>query len=93
MSKFKDGGLAFPGTRFEPVGTEADYGGSEDDLVYGDVPHPGMSLRDYVAAKTLAAMVAGMWSNSAMGGVPPQDMCEGAFDYADAFLKAREASQ
>ena len=92
MSKINDGGLAFPGKRSQQVGTMADHGFTDDDTpTYADVSHPGMTLRDYVAAKTLAAMVAGAWTNP-VGETRPRDMCAYAFEYADAFLAARETS-
>jgi hypothetical protein len=48
----------------------------------------GMTLRDYFAAKAMAAMIAHPDSSV---DVPPSTFAKGAFRMADAMLKAREA--
>ena len=48
----------------------------------------GMTLRDYFAAKAMAAMIAHPDSSV---DVPPSAFANGAYRMADAVLKAREA--
>lgn len=56
---------------------------------------PGMTLRDYMAAKAMAAIVR-RWDGHSFGGGPdsPQykELAEDAYHIADAMLRAREAS-
>lgn len=56
-------------------------------------PIEGMTLRDYFAAKAMAAIVR-RWDGHSFGGGPdsPQykELAEDAFFIADAMLKARE---
>ena len=52
----------------------------------------GMTLRDYFAAKALAAMLANPDKEGANRGNNGVDLFAGyAYEYADAMLKAREA--
>jgi len=55
----------------------------------------GMLLRDYFAAKAMAAIVR-RWDGHSFGGGPesPQykELAEDAYHIADAMLRAREAS-
>lgn len=55
----------------------------------------GMTLRDYMAAKAMAAIVR-RWDGHSFGGGPnsPQyeELAEDAYHIADAMLRAREAS-
>lgn len=55
----------------------------------------GMTLRDYFAAKSMAAIVR-RWDGHSFGGGPesPQykELAEDAYHIADAMLRAREAS-
>jgi hypothetical protein len=73
MSNTKTGGPAFP-----QVSTDQN----------GDLHHPGLSIRDYFAAKAmqgnLASMVEGQEFDPSMGA-------EWAYKVADAMLKSREA--
>ena len=48
----------------------------------------GMTLRDYFAAKAMAAMISHPDSGV---DVPPSTFAKGAFRMADAMMKAREA--
>jgi len=66
----------------------------------GIVPHGGMTLRDYMAAKALQALLAGSFTESGQEGIeanrmPNQNVedliASTAYEYADAMLKAREA--
>lgn len=56
---------------------------------------PGMTLRDYFAAKAMAAIVR-RWDGHSFGGGPnsPQykELAGDAYSIADAMLRAREAS-
>ena len=56
---------------------------------------PGMTLRDYFAAKAMAAIVR-RWDGHSFGGGPesPQykELSEDAYYIADAMLRSREAS-
>lgn len=92
-----DGGLAFPGTRYQQVGTVADHGFSDDDTpTYGDVQHPGMSLRDWLASQALVGL--GTWMPVPTYGHPslhsPETLkarAEIAYAQADAMIAARKA--
>lgn len=70
-----DGGSAFPGVRIENHG-----GTIQEDSA------PGMTLRDYFAAKALVALVP---SNA--GTVYLAGFAHGAYAIADAMLKVRAA--
>ena len=84
-----DGGPAFPGNHIEIEDREA---GPQRNI---SVPHEGMSLRDYFAAKVLVGIFSsadGAWRlenpNHSEKGIMPT--AEIAFKYADAMLKERE---
>lgn len=70
-----DGGLAFPGNRFQKVGNS-----------YGDVQHPGMSLRDWFAGQVLSGFMSAepMHFN-------PEDDADYCYKVADAMIAARKA--
>jgi hypothetical protein len=80
MNTKDDGGPAFPV-------------GEEFDERSGDVTRyssPGMSLRDYFAAKAMQALIAeGAGHNSDPRQIGP--MCSTAYDWADSMMKARAA--
>lgn len=83
--KIEDGGLAFPGTRCEQVGTVADFGFTDDESpTYGDVHHSGMSLRDWFAGHALANQYAQHEGD-------PNKVAEWAYHIADAMIAARRA--
>ena len=75
-----DGGTAFPFT-------EHDQG---DGSIYSE--SPGISARDYFAAKAMAAMI-GTAAAPCLGGLDrAEDLCaNAAYKMADAMLRAREA--
>jgi hypothetical protein len=73
MSDTNTGGPAFPHT--------VEYKGAECG---GVVPHGGMALRDYFAAKAMQAIVSN-------GDVDPQKISQASYIIADTMLKAREA--
>jgi hypothetical protein len=75
----KDGGPAFPTTRYEQVDT----GGVRNDVPV-PVEYPGMSLRDYFAAAALPSVTR--------GGRRYEDIAGDAYMIADAMLAAREAT-
>lgn len=84
MSNAKDGGPAFP----VPMG--ADW--PECDR--------GMSLRDYLAAKAMAATLSDAVNVHCVGELAKErnaDPCDviaaAAYDYADAMLRARSGGQ
>lgn len=84
--KIDDGGLAFPGTRFQQVGFVSDYGFSDEDSpTFADVHHPGMSLRDWFAGQALAGHLAGEPGSHLL----PERLAPACYDYADAMIKAR----
>lgn len=78
MSDLLKGGPAFP-TMWKP---------------YGEAPepdHPGMSLRDYFAAKAMQALLRhDAMHGYELGWIPPEQLAKGAYCYADAMLKERE---
>lgn len=82
MSARNDGGPAFPfGERRVIESAVPPY---EDRVVDGN--QPGMTLRDYFAAKGMQAMLCD-------GAKPAPKICaQYAYEYADAMLAAREAS-
>jgi len=89
MSEINDGGLAFPGKRCQQVGKVSDWGWCDDDTpTYADVSHPGMTLRDYFAAKALA----GLCSTRASEAGEYEAIASDAYAYADAMINAREAT-
>lgn len=89
MTKINDGGLAFPGKRFQQVGTVADFGFSDDDSpTFDHVEHSGMSLRDHFAGLAMAG---------ALGGPPgshlvPTRLAYDSYEIADAMIAARSPS-
>lgn len=88
--KIDDGGLVFPGKRWQQVGTVADHGFSDDDNPTFDyVEHSGMSLRTYIATKAMAALI-GLPITDYPGGVLPSftATAEDAVAYADALIEA-----
>ncbi len=88
MSKINDGGLALPGYRNEQVGTVADYGVTDDESpVFGEVHHPGMSLRDHFAAQALSGWLASFGPNE---GCKPAGVASFVYEIADAMLAERE---
>ncbi|QLV90163.1 hypothetical protein HV265_15845 [Citrobacter sp. RHBSTW-00678] len=82
MSNQNNGGPAFP--ELGNVGHNSDWQSES-----------GMTLRDYFAAKSMAAIVR-RWDGHSFGGGPesPQykELAEDAYHIADAMLRAREAS-
>ena len=77
MSDLNDGGPAFPGTE-------------ENYRFEGNA---GMSLRDYFAAKTLAAMISNTSRSVDLGVSYPQtnlNFALASYAVADAMLAARE---
>jgi len=79
------GGQAFPRQQW-------DYDGQNNVLQYQE---DGMTLRDYFAAKAMAAVVR-RWDGYSFGGGPEsplyKELAIDAYNIADAMLKAREAS-
>lgn len=87
IKKINDGGLAFPGARYEQVGTMRDHGGDTDEPTFGDITHPGMTLRDWFAGMAMSGM---------LGGQPGSHLAatkigKESYDVADAMIAARKA--
>lgn len=86
MSK-QTGGPAFPvETQLNPISGKEHRYQTGDNYLY---QFPGMTLRDYFAAKAMQA-----W----LSQIPPEEMegmmnrwAENSYEFADAMLKAREA--
>ncbi|MCA8323254.1 hypothetical protein [Burkholderia cepacia] len=78
MSEIKDGGPAFPSG--EDI-TEVRRDGSERSFA----AEPGMSLRDYFAAKAMQ----GLCSNEGYNQHVPGTLANEAYVMADAMLRAR----
>lgn len=72
MSEIKNGGPAFPCD--EQI---------RDSMIYQ--PEPGLSIRDYFAAKALPQVMA---DNPSMGDLK---IAQAAYSLADAMIKARES--
>lgn len=86
-SREKAGGNAFPGETKVLRQNQADGGKSKSAVKQMD---PGMTLRDYFAAKALAAMIGQPdkdGANRGSGGVPM--LCAFAYEYADAMIAER----
>ncbi|WP_285112738.1 hypothetical protein [Leclercia adecarboxylata] len=94
----------FAGHRWAYDATSFDDAGDYDLLYrFDDKPYPeevsvttdDMTIRDYFAAKAMAAIVR-RWDGHSFGGGPesPQykELSEDAYHIADAMLRAREAS-
>lgn len=81
MSKINHGGPAFP--------VQSIY--VEDQ----DTNSPGMTLRDYFAAKAMAGWLASYAPDAAHPASRGKagDLAEMAYDMADAMLRAREANK
>ncbi len=73
----KDSGPAFPTSGRVP----ADYDGHNQGWCATE--HPGMTLRDYFAAKAMASLAT-------YQEYPPAQAAVYAYEYADAMLKARK---
>jgi len=73
------GGRAFPSDSRRTT----EFGGTGE-------AHPGMSLRDYFAAKAMQAIVASMPRIRDRPDADLKAIAIGAYDYADAMLAARE---
>ena len=78
-----DGGLAFGGSRMEHI-TDVHGNRALDNVTY-----PGMSLRDYFAAKSLAS--AERCLDYRGGAWDYDDLATEAYELADAMLRARVA--
>jgi len=88
MSDINTGGPAFPHT--------VEYKGAECG---GVVPHGGMTLRDYFAAKAMQSLIEKVVLRDQATGMPQQVVTEvqekiarGAYAYADAMLRAQGAA-
>lgn len=90
-NKIEDGGLAFPGSRLQQVGTVADHGFRDDDSpTFDHVQHSGMSLRDYFAGQALAGSSA---AATGVGNMPDdvlRQWAETCYRVADAMISARK---
>jgi hypothetical protein len=75
--KKDDGGSAFPSYVF-----------TEDSRTGAD--NPGMTLRDYFAAKALQGMLSVVEVQAQVGkGVTMENVANASYEWADAMLKAR----
>lgn len=87
-----DGGLAFPGKRWQQVGTVADFGFSDDDSpTFDHVSHPGMSLRDWFAGRAMQGQLSGFWQSEEPHGWSDEEIAAEAYRIADAMISARKA--
>ena len=77
----KTGGSAFPTNEAQPDGM----GG-----MMSATGHPGMTLRDYFAAKAMQGMVSHWWTGFIAIFFNNRHLAEDAYKMADAMLKARE---
>jgi hypothetical protein len=83
MSDKKTCGSAFPTGTWE-------YDGQNNVLPYQE---PGMTLRDYFAAKAMQGLMGRSWADLATGKFPENlhaVWATAAYQMADAMLKARE---
>lgn len=66
---------------------------TRDDNYESKYSGPGMTLRDYFAAKALPDLIAGYSRNQGSGpylDASPDEIAYWAYRYAEAMLKARE---
>lgn len=93
--KIEDGGLAFPGKRWQQVGTVADHGFSDDDTpTYDHVDHPGMSLRDWFAGQAIPAIIERCGADHRLPHEHITDyFARKAYEVADAMLLASKAGE
>lgn len=94
MATINDGGLAFPGTRSQQVGTTADYGmPGIPQPTFADVTHGGMTLRDWFAGQMLISM-ADWTPRPQVENLMCDEACRSrarlAYMQADAMIAARE---
>jgi hypothetical protein len=81
MSNTNTGGPAFP--------TQSKLGVNDTSTWIAEIPgQPGMTLRDYFAAKAMQGMFA---SSLVPQNVTNEELSTEAYNVADAMLKAREA--
>lgn len=83
MSAVKDGGAAFPVDDLSLAGIRA----CDVNPTSGAPAWRGMSLRDYFAAKAMAALIISCADKTF---ITRNDECAEAYNYADAMLRARE---
>ena len=72
-----------------PVSTSDGMQGHQDGA--GTWQFPGMTLRDYFAAKAMNGFLCLYIAEHLQGDPDPQVLAEHAYEVADAMLKAREA--
>jgi hypothetical protein len=80
----KDGGQAFPQMSWE-------YDGQNNVLQF---QYPGMTLRDYFAAKAMQAVVSSVewdFNGKPMDAIEVTDAALMSYQLADAMLKARQS--
>lgn len=91
-NKIDDGGLAFPGSRYQQVGTVADHGFSDDDTpTFDQVQHPGMTLRDWFAGQAVRAILPQLNTVERDKIEVARVAAGAAYLVADAMLAARKA--
>lgn len=89
MSNQNDGGPAFPVPAFEYMNES----GSERTV---HKPWPGITLRDYFAAKAMAALMPIYWETQdeyESGAELMKCQVASAYEYADAMLAERSKAQ
>jgi hypothetical protein len=80
-----DGGLAFPGTRFDKVNE------MDGSPVCAEITYPGLTKREYFAAQALVGIMAGLMAPSNDGhwhGWKPAAIASEAYLIADAMIAA-----
>ena len=87
MSKRNDGGPAFPGKRFENVSS---YIGDQEVKTAQEISYPGMSLRDYFAAKAMQGLLASETARDPDRMRDADHVAKYSYEQADAMLAERE---
>ena len=77
----KDGGPAFPTNGY-------DTGAAMQGIGVSVTEDPGMTIRDWFAGQALNHATRDIWEHHKF-----EDVADRAYRYADAMLKAREATQ
>ncbi|MDN7744693.1 hypothetical protein QZM78_11615 [Burkholderia multivorans] len=85
MDKINDGGPAFPATWVNDSDLNAIAPNGQVCPPFSSIPLPGMSLRDYFAAKAMQGLAA----NPEAWDMTDEKVAEWAYNAADAMLRAR----
>lgn len=84
MKRIENGGPAYPSMNISKA--------SGSNTIHA-ITKEGMSLRDAFAIAALQGILAGYWSNTAMGDLAPDAIADEAYQHADAMIAVREGGR